>query len=246
MVRPGRCSERRDLHPARSVGGDASNAWAVGDHGVILRWDGVTWRRESSGIQCHLKVIWGAAADDIWAGADTHSCPDRPVDTSDPVHHWDGVAWRTVDSPPMSEIHGIWGTDGANVWAVGAHWGDTIAARWDGVRWQDQGNQRPFPYGDIRDIWGWGADAVWVYQDNRTAQWDGTGWHWPAHHPEHPRESVDLTAMWGASPADVWLVGRRGDIFHWNGAAWQLHTQDQLYAGLVIGGAAADDVYVAG
>ena len=51
--------------------------------------------------------------------------------------------------------------------------------------------------------------------------------------PAHP--ALDgARGIWGSSPCDVWAVGAKGAILHWNGTAWSTHVQpggggEQLY-----------------
>ena len=46
---------------------DASNVWAVGDAGTILKWNGSVWNGQSSGTTNLLVSIWGSDANNVWA-----------------------------------------------------------------------------------------------------------------------------------------------------------------------------------
>lgn len=55
-----------------------------------------------------------------------------------------------------------------------------------------------------------------------------------------------LNALWGSAEDDVWAVGAKGTILHWQGSTWtQVHspTTDTLYA---IWGSSAKDVWIVG
>ena len=64
--------------------------------------------------------------------------------------------------------------------------------------------------------------------------------------PRLLRFDEDLHAAWGTDPSDVWVVGKKGRILHWNGktlAPRASGTSADLFA---VGGFHAQDVYFAG
>ena len=48
-------------------GTSASNAWAVGQAGTILKWNGSAWAAQPSGTTQDLNGIWGVDANNVWA-----------------------------------------------------------------------------------------------------------------------------------------------------------------------------------
>jgi hypothetical protein len=96
-----------------------NDGWAVGDSGIIIRWDGVTWKNVTSPIPAgkHLFSVNIVNSTDGWA-----------VGSDGVIIHWDGASWSNVASPTgawLSCVDMVSSTDG---WIVGA----------DGVyRWQE-------------------------------------------------------------------------------------------------------------
>lgn len=48
-------------------GSDANSIWAVGDAGLILKWNGTSWDAQSSPATANLYSIWGSDANNVWA-----------------------------------------------------------------------------------------------------------------------------------------------------------------------------------
>jgi hypothetical protein len=206
----------------RSVWASAcNNAWALGDT-AILHWDGVRWSGgvgPTSASAVAPRAIWGSAADDVW------------VFDATGVWHYDGSVWSLVKPPnlePLETIR-IWGTARDDVWFVGGYFGNYsyspshIVEHWDGTSWTD----RSPPGSDyaVFDIGGTGRDDVWVSTPNDVWRWDGAAWS-SLFHPMVPSDVsfysnstvASSMPMWGASACDLWFVGTRGDVGHWDGA----------------------------
>jgi hypothetical protein len=47
--------------------GSVTQAWAVGDGGTLIRWDGSAWTPATSGTTQALNGIWGASSAEVWA-----------------------------------------------------------------------------------------------------------------------------------------------------------------------------------
>src|SRR5205807_1918441 len=60
----------------------ASNAFAVGDAGTILHYNGTTWSAQPSGTGQNFLAVWGSAANDVFAVGD-----------SGRIFHYNGLAW---------------------------------------------------------------------------------------------------------------------------------------------------------
>jgi hypothetical protein len=97
--------------------GSATDAWAVGDGGTVLRWDGGAWTAVASGTTLPLLGIWGSSADDAWA-----------VGGDGAMLHWDGSAWSAVASGTTNWLTDVWGASAADVLAVG-HMGNILRLR---------------------------------------------------------------------------------------------------------------------
>jgi hypothetical protein len=57
---------------ASVAGGSLSSghAWAVGEGGLILHWDGSAWLSEPSNTRSNLRGAWESSAGDVWAVGD--------------------------------------------------------------------------------------------------------------------------------------------------------------------------------
>jgi photosystem II stability/assembly factor-like uncharacterized protein len=97
------------LHAVTGLG---DQAWAAGDHGVLLHWDGQGWSKETASVNLSGKYLYGLWANDTlgvlavgWLGT--------------VLRRVDGT-WIPEDSSTSNVLEGIVGTDdGASVWIVG-------------------------------------------------------------------------------------------------------------------------------
>ncbi|MBM4130845.1 hypothetical protein FJ250_07425 [bacterium] len=127
-----------DLNAVRSLA--PGSVWAVGDHGVIVHWDGATVRRVDSPVTASLQAIDGWSRTDIYACGGTH------------LLHYDGRSWdisRRFDGTSLHDVH--CGADGRLF--VGA--GDGLWCRQDGA-WLRIGG----PESDVRAVWTAGDGRV--------------------------------------------------------------------------------------
>ena len=71
------------------------DGWAVGMHGVILRWDGVDWSQVDAQVQRDLYGVDMVSATDGWI-----------VGEENTILHWDGQTWTAVSASwPPASIH---------------------------------------------------------------------------------------------------------------------------------------------
>ena len=64
-----------------------TDAWAAGEAGTIMHWDGQSWQPVPTPTLADLHAIDMLAPDEGWAAG------------SDAILHWDGVEWSQVDNP---------------------------------------------------------------------------------------------------------------------------------------------------
>ncbi|MFO0577293.1 MAG: hypothetical protein U1A78_25080 [Polyangia bacterium] len=139
-------------------GTDGRNVWAVGDGGLILRYDGWRWKQVLSGVTADLRGVFATSYEEAWAvGEGT-------------ILRYDGERWTVVDlvrqfgfpDSPTS-LNAIWGSDASHVWAVGE--GGAIL-RWDGSRWDRQTAYDPANKNKVNDsfvtVGGLDAGRVWT------------------------------------------------------------------------------------
>ncbi len=163
----------------------ASDAFAVGDSGMVLRYDGTDWAPQSSGSTEALRAVWGDSAAVFAVG-----------DGGTILYH-DGSAWHAQSSGTTQPLFGVWGTSASDVFAVGG--GGTIL-HYDGAVWNAQvsGTTQTL-YG----VWGSAPDGVFAGGDGGSVlHYDGT--MWTAQHTDAP---MDVRGIWGSSATSVFAVG---------------------------------------
>ncbi len=238
-------------------GSDASNVWAVGDAGTILRRSAGAWQSQTVGTAPHLG-IWGTGANSIWtasqgaylwSGTTWSPLPTggtyNSVFAVDPGNVWlvgnMGVLAKLMGGMAVSQNSGtsaalyrIWAIDQNNAWVVG----DSTMLRWNGSTWQSQ------PVGSValRGIWGFNANSIFSVGHNGVAlKWDGSMW------TSIPSGTISaLYSVWGTDPSNVFAVGVNGIILKWNGAMWSAQlsgTTANLYA---VWGSDINNVWVVG
>ena len=121
-------------------GSSASNVFAVGAGGRILRYNGTAWSAMTSPTNRNLARVAGSGANDVWVVGDSV------------LVHFDGTQWTNF--PLNDDLQGVWARVPAfqaqslfqvGLWVKGpkeAYLGGDpgIIARWDGSGWRDTHN----------------------------------------------------------------------------------------------------------
>lgn len=157
-------ASRNGLDSATSVNAawalSGSNVWAVGEKGLVARWDGGAWSstRFDAGVPTsyppepppQFNGVWGSAADDVWVVGST-------------LLRWDGQ--RLAPMPLGTDagtLLGVHGTSRNDVW-VAARDG---ALHWNGTGWQ----MVPWPGGGtapVASVWTDTAGTAWFADGHR-------------------------------------------------------------------------------
>lgn len=246
----------------RSVGGTAANLHAVGDLGIVYRFDGTAWQRVFSDLRlADWRGVWGDDMETYVAG------------TFGKVLHGTGDGYQVVnpfgDDGP--DLHDVWGVHVDNLWVAGES-----VARFTGVNWSTAVIPQPVVFlcihgrayndvymgtaqGDIYRFDGqsWSPDhthaggtitGIFVFADGRvmalSPRADGTDILMRTDDQWSVQAVVDvqLWALWGATPDDVYAVGStatQGVLYHWDGAWTQEETKPLAPEGLPAAGIAA-------
>lgn len=161
-----------------------------------------------------LMNTWGFDRDGLLAAGGS---PDTGV-----LYRYDGSTWAPepigVDVPLLNWIHGFGPSD---ITVVG---NQGTVLRFDGSTWSAQDS------GTTENLWGvWGAapDDLWAVGGSgfpeatpTVLHYDGTAWSTQTL-PTLIRANVHgLFKVWGSSADNVYVVGQRGVVLHWDGAAW--------------------------
>lgn len=223
--------------------GELDAAWAqggvalvVGEDSSIFSDSGGGWAKQTSPSTQHLRAVWGAQPDDIWA-----------VGLAGLILHYDGTAWQKVPSPVGIGLETVWGKSSGDVYAAGQS--GTII-RWDGTRWSIAASQTTEHLRGVfgrpgADVWAVGGGGVIMRQSGLA--WAAVGIAPLELEDGSVRLVTDtLHAVWGIASDDIWAVGADGQIVHWDGETW---TSRDPHFGITlrgIYGLAPDDVWAVG
>ncbi len=194
--------------------------WAAGARGTILRSNGATWQRTTSGTSSDLLDILMVGADLGWA-----------VGVDGAMVQWNGARWYLVPPVTSSWIRAVEVVPGAGpvrAWAAADKYGVGQFLYYDGSRWdvRQQGQTHTFP-GTVYALSMVNADDGWAVGTKlgdlgsglttigQILRWNGARWEGVVETPERLR-AVHLMA-----PDDGWAVGDAGAILRWDGAAWR-------------------------
>jgi hypothetical protein len=166
-------------------------AWAVGNDGLTLHFDGRAWARSgSSVVPMQVRAIGGSAEDDVWVAGLSFKLK------SDVLFHWDGRALTPVPLPYGAQVLAFWAHSRSDAWAAGnGLW------HWDGTRWS------AFPahtWFDLTTLWGTGPHDVWAGGRDGVLHFDGCRW-------SNELIERDLWVTHGGSldRGDAWLEGAK-------------------------------------
>lgn len=189
-----------------------------------------------------LLSVWGPSADELWA---VGGQPDAGV-----IWRFDGSEWAVAaspDGPLLNWVHGAgdvrWfvGNGGRALRRVGAGEADFEVV--------DTGIDAPL-WGVFAvsptEAWAVGGEAVddGNPADPVLARYLNGAWS-RVELPPVDRDFRALFKVWGSGPDDVYAVGSKGVILHWDGAAWTQQgsgTGEDLISVFGVG----DDVAVVG
>ncbi|MCA9550130.1 MAG: hypothetical protein KC933_08850 [Myxococcales bacterium] len=191
-----------------SVGG---RGVVVGDQGLVLRAEGKEWLEEASGVQDRLLTAFRATPTILYAGGEAGR-----------VVRWTSGEdrWRRVNvGAGQAKITGGWAqsdqavvltTDqGAVIERVGEDWITQIVIT--------ETSSVPLPL--------FGAWTATAGADLWAVGLGGSIYRRPAGDEAWVQEEVDvqqdLYSVWGAAADDVFAVGARGTVLHFDGTAWK-------------------------
>ena len=206
-------------------GSSATNIFAVGNAGAILRYTGYGWSSMTSGTTNNLYGVWGSSANDVFAVGDAGT-----------IRHYNGTSWSTSTSGTTNELRDVWGTAYNNVYAVGAS--GTIL-HYNGTSWHtDTSGTTNYLYG----VWGSSASDVYAVGDAGTIRhYNGTSWG-----TSTSGTTNNLYGVWGTASNNVYAVGAGGIIRHYNGTSWHSDTNWTVQTLYRLWGTSATDVYAVG
>ena len=176
-------------------GSSASNVFAVGDSGVVLRYNGTAWTRMTTGTTAQLNDVWGSGPSDVYAATATGR-----------LLRFNGTAWSFVSGVQApGALRAVWGSAANNVYAVGD---GGMMMRYNGSSW----SRVRLPTRDVLyAVWGTGASNVYAAGGGGALyRWNGTAWT-----PEKAHDGNSLIqGFWGTSSGtDLFAAGAGGLIW---------------------------------
>jgi hypothetical protein len=217
--------ESKSLHDVCAV--SSTVAFAVGDGGNILRYDGTSWNRMPTGTAAALEAVWASAPDDAYA-----------VGEHGIILHYSGTGWDSIPSGTSERLYDVWGSSASDVYAVGA---DGTILRFDGAAWNPMSSGTHIA---LYGVWGSSATDVFAVGAHGTIiHYDGMAWTSMAIGTDRA-----LFAVWGTASNSVYAVGKDQLVLQYNGVAWSFVSgPGAVDSGLdytSVWGSAANDVYV--
>jgi hypothetical protein len=172
-------------------GSGAGDIWAVGARGIILHYDGSSWRQVPSGTRRTLHNVFSTDPGDAWA-----------VGEGNTVLRWDGSLWRTMTATAgaSNAFYAVWASSPADVWLAG---GEGLL-HWDGIQWSAPSG---IVTGYLFGLAGNGPDDVWAAGDT-VMHWNGRTWS----AVNAGTTAIGQTrpyAVW-TSCEETWIIGEEG------------------------------------
>lgn len=213
------------LLPGTSLNGVSgtsdSDAFAVGEQGTILHFDGKDWTRMNSGTTNTLNSVWGSSPSNVLA-----------VGTQGLVLNYNGTDWSRNTTAGGRGLQDIWGNSDMHIFTAGAL-GSIL----------DNSFTSTIELGvALRSIWGSSENDVFAAGEaGAIFHYDGSSWK-----PMAANSSEWLNGIWGSLPSDLFVVGENGAIVHFDGTNWAAMESGTTLTLNGICGFSADDIYVVG
>ena len=238
-----------------------SEAFVVGEGGVILHRKNNAWTPMTSGTTSLLRAVWAASATDVWA-----------VGHGGTILHYNGTTWTAVTGVTTSDCVAVWGSGPNDVWVAST----SRANHWNGTAWSYNsvsGTLLGLSGNAANDIWlatengylkhytgttwgtvmptGGGANTfavlalpgvVWtgnLAPGSETLRFNGTAWS------SHATSSTFFQSFYGTEANNVWGVGGT-KVGHWTGTAWDVTVPTGNTNNLWGVSGSGSDVYVVG
>ncbi|MFH1129882.1 MAG: hypothetical protein V1754_01015, partial [Pseudomonadota bacterium] len=175
------------------------DVFAVGEVGTILRRysGGQNFIRMASGTRWLLRGIWGSSSQNIYVVGDGGI-----------VLHFEGRDWRQVREPraEQADLWGVFSSGPGHVVAVGNN-GTVVTLSSGG--W----TEKRVTTVNLRSVWGTGRDRLFAAGDSGTLLGYQNG-KWDVMDSDCYE---DLWSIWGDAPNNVYVVGSRRTVIHFDG-----------------------------
>lgn len=211
------------------VPGDSPPPDSSAQSAPIARPDDTGWESAGPATNEHLNVVWAFDPNNVWVTGSNFGVAT--------IFKFDGSTWASQLSFDW-RFFGLWGTTPADVWAVG--WcGGTYQS--SGAAWTPSPHCSGTPVG--MSIWGASrSEFHFVTAGGAARRYRNGSWTFNL-----TGVVTDLRDLWGTSESNVYAVGARGHVLHWNGSDWSpvagIPTTNGLNA---IWGTSESDIFAVG
>ena len=135
------------------------------------------------------------------------------VTTMDTTSH--NFTWEIDTLGNGGELNDVWIVDEDDIWVVGNIITDSMeynAAHWNGNQWE---MMKIHSGAELNAIQYFSDDDIWV-SSGFPKHWDGN--EWTMYHLQNMGfEGVSINTLWGTSSNNMYFVGYRGSIIHYDG-----------------------------
>lgn len=200
---------------ARAIWGFSENdIWIVGEwanRGFLGHFNGSIWTEfksdyfYSKGDTVYpLYAVWGNAQDDVWA-----------VGLKGTIVHWDGVEWKKVNSPVNLLLYDIWGTSSDNIYAIRISLEQqSQLIHYDGNNWTEITDQLLEGERNFTSLW-FDKGGTGYIVGNNVLYYNGGVFN-----RIEINQDKFLLRVRGRNSTDVFTVGQKGRVHHFNGIDW--------------------------
>lgn len=253
-----------------AIGGrPGGTAWAVGDLGLLRRWNGYYWEQWSKhSPESGIRALWGSSENNLWAGGDDGIYKRIAAGQWVKDSSWGGV--RDLTGLPSGTLLGatsggvVSGLPGMLTYsalpnASGVEnislWQNSDGKAWAMSRFDGGGSriwyratttwvQQDSVGQNLFKLWGADANNLWaVGSAGRIRKYNGSTWA-----DQTSNTTENLIGIWGSSSTNIWAIGdlSSGRIFHWDGVNWASQTPAAFSARfkVAIAGAGAANIWV--
>lgn len=205
---------------ARSIWGFSDNdIWTVGDYsnrGFIGHFNGTNWTEYRSeyflarGDTVYpLYAVWGSSPDDVWAVGDKGT-----------IIHWDGSEWKKVQSPVNLLLYDIWGASASDIYAIRFSLSqNSQLIHFDGNIWTEITDQLPSGQRNFASLW-FDKGGTGYIVGNNVLYYNGVVFN-----RIEINQDKFLLKVRGRNSTDVFTVGQKGRIHHFNGVDWTTYPE---------------------
>jgi hypothetical protein len=192
----------------------ASDVFAIGDGGTIIRRTNGAWAAMTSGTTTTLNAVWASSSSNVWA-----------VGAGGAILRFNGTAWSAltgISGQPTTNLTAVWGSGPNDVWVCGA----SSVWHWNGTAFTMNAIG-----GSLMSLSGTGPSDAWVVGDSVLPRhFDGTSWV-----PRSPLAgATTFFAVLSISPTEVWITDNVSgkEALHLTGGTWVVTKPGVAFNGL--------------